>query len=229
MLNLIDECVWLNKQLKKQNLVKLTWGNASINLPDHTFCIKPSGVDYESLIASDMSIIDKNTCLKISGKKESVDTKIHYEIYKVFPLTTAIVHTHSKNATIWAQSNKSIPIFGTTHADYFCQDIPVIDEISSLDLNDYESNLGKMVVNWCKKNKTTPLEIKSLLIPFHGTLSFGNSSKNVLENAIVLEEIAEMALYNNLFGVIIKNKSDQKELFKFHYERKNGPNKYYGQ
>ena len=116
----IEDCLYLNKSLKENNLVKLTWGNASVLSEDGKYiAIKPSGVSFDDLTFSEISIIELYTGKQISGMKPSVDTDIHLEIYKAFPEIKSIIHSHSKFATSWAQALKPIPILGTTHADYF--------------------------------------------------------------------------------------------------------------
>ena len=122
----IEECLLLNKSLKEHNLVKLTWGNASVLSDDGKYIvIKPSGVDFNKLTYSQLGIVELYTGKLVEGMKPSVDTAIHLEIYKAFPQIKSIIHSHSKFATSWAQALKSIPILGTTQCDYFLDRIPL--------------------------------------------------------------------------------------------------------
>ena len=230
MLKEIEDCLFLNKALKENNLVKLTWGNASVLAEDgRHVIIKPSGVDFAQIKYSDLCIIELYTGKLISGIKPSVDTAIHLEIYKAFPEIKSIIHSHSKFATSWAQALKPIPILGTTHADYFLSDIPIARQLEKYELNDYEKNLGVSVVEHFQKHKVNPLNIPSILLPGHGVMVFSDSSKRTLECAIVLEEIAEMAYYTTCINPSIEVSELSETLYEKHFERKNGINKYYGQ
>ena len=226
----IEDCLKLNKSLKENNLVKLTWGNASVLSEDGKHVvIKPSGVDFDKIKFSDLCIIELYTGKLISGMKPSVDTAIHLEIYKAFPEIKSIIHSHSKFATSWAQALKSIPILGTTHADYFLSDIPIARQLEKNELDEYEKNLGQSVVDYFQKYKVNPLNIPAILLPGHGVMVFSNSPKRTLECAIVLEEIAEMAYYTVKINPNIEQTELSEILYEKHFERKNGINKYYGQ
>jgi L-ribulose-5-phosphate 4-epimerase len=226
----IEDCLYLNKSLKENNLVKLTWGNASVLSEDGKFVIiKPSGVDFDKLTFSQLCIVELYTGKLISGMKPSVDTAIHLEIYKAFPEIKSVIHSHSKFATSWAQALTPIPILGTTHADYFLSDIPVARQLEKYELDDYEKNLGKSVVDYFQSMKINPLNIPAVLLPGHGVMVFSDSPKRTLECAIVLEEIAEMSYYTKTINPEIQPCKLSKELYTKHFERKNGINKYYGQ
>ena len=143
MYKAIEDCLLLNKSIKDNNLVKLTWGNASVLSEDGKYiAIKPSGVNFSELSYSEICIVELYTGKQITGKKPSVDTPIHLEIYKAFPEIKSVIHTHSKFASSFAQALTSIPILGTTHADYFLDDIPVARKLEEWELEDYEKNLG---------------------------------------------------------------------------------------
>ena len=228
----IEDCLLLNKSIKDNNLVKLTWGNASVLSEDGKhIAIKPSGVNFSKLSYSEICIIELYTGKQISGKKPSVDTAIHLEIYKAFPEIKSIIHSHSKFATSWAQAMKPIPILGTTHADYFLSDIPLAKELKIKDLEEYEKSLGQSVVDYFQEHKINPLNIPAILLPKHGVMVFSDSPDRTLECAIVLEEIAEMAYYTTNINRSITDEFDEftEELYTKHFERKNGINKYYGQ
>jgi len=226
----IEDCLALNKSLKENNLVKLTWGNASVLSEDgKTIVIKPSGVNFSDLTYSQLCIVDLYGGRLISGMKPSVDTAIHLEIYKAFPEIKSIIHSHSKFATSWAQALEPIPILGTTHADYFLGDILVARQLEEFELDEYEKNLGQSVVDFFQSNKINPLNIPAILLPGHGVMVFSDSPKRTLECAIVLEEIAEMAYYTKSINPNLKQSKFSKDLYTKHFERKNGINKYYGQ
>jgi L-ribulose-5-phosphate 4-epimerase len=226
----IEDCLALNKSLKENNLVKLTWGNASVLSEDgKSIVIKPSGVNFSELTYSQLCIVDLYSGRLISGMKPSVDTAIHLEIYKAFPEIKSIIHSHSKFATSWAQALEPIPILGTTHADYFLGDVPVARQLEEFELDEYEKNLGQSVVDFFQSNKINPLNIPAILLPGHGVMVFSDSPKRTLECAIVLEEIAEMAYYTKSINPNLKQSKFSKDLYTKHFERKNGINKYYGQ
>ena len=226
----IEDSLSLNKSIKENNLVKLTWGNASVLSEDGKYiAIKPSGVDFDKLTYTSICIIETYTGKQIQGGKPSVDTPIHLEIYKAFPEIKSVIHSHSKFATSWAQALKPIPILGTTHADYFLSDIPLARQLEEYELEEYEKNLGQSVVDFFQTNKINPLNIHSILLPGHGVMTFSDSPKRTLECAIVLEEIAEMAYYTMGINSQVELNELSDVLYTKHFERKNGINKYYGQ
>ena len=227
---IVEKCLHLNKEIKRNNLVKLTWGNASVLSDDgKVIAIKPSGVDFESMKFKDISLVDLYSGNHLSGLKPSVDTAIHREIYKAFPEIKSVIHTHSKFATSWAQSRRPIPLCGTTHADYFLKDIPVSDILYHSDFEDYEKHIGLKIVEWYQKNKISPLNVPGILIPNHGCLVFSDSCERTLECAIVLEEVAEMAYYTFMLDSSRTRSLEEDTLYDIHFERKNGKHKYYGQ
>ena len=226
----LEQCIELNKFLKSSGLVKLTWGNASAMSEDKLqMAIKPSGIDVFNLHPLDLSIIEISTGEQVSGLKKSVDTEIHLEIYRSFPETKFIVHNHSKFATSFAQAGQEIPILGTTHADYFPGNIPIVPCLSQDEYDNYESSLGVKTVKTIRSLKNTPNNIRAILLENHGVLLFSDSLKIIKESAIVLEEIAEMAFYTSLINPNRKMTQNDHNLFKKHFDRKNGKNKYYGQ
>jgi L-ribulose-5-phosphate 4-epimerase len=226
---LLLKCVELNKALPANGLVKLTWGNASV-LSDcgQYMAIKPSGVPFDRLTEVDVSLVRVSDGCLMSGKKPSVDEQIHLQMYRGFGQIRSVIHTHSKFATSWAQANTPIPLLGTTHADYFSDSVAVCDPLADGDLGDYENNLGRTIVRHFRERNLNPLLSPAILIPFHGCLTFSDSPQKALEAAIVLEEVAEMAIYTRLLGVTEPNRASE-QLFKKHFERKNGKGKYYGQ
>ena len=230
MYKAIEECVSINKALKKYGLVKLTWGNASVISEDGKFiAIKPSGVPFNDLTFSQISVIDVYSNKLISGMSPSVDAPIHLEIYKAFPEIKSVIHSHSKYATSWAQANMPIPILGTTHADYFLKSIPLARNLKEEELENYEQNIGISVVDYFQKEKINPLNIPAILLPGHGVLTFSDNAKKTLDCAIVVEEIAEMAYITLSLNPTLKITEFNQRLYSKHFERKNGINKYYGQ
>ena len=224
-------CAELNKKIKEYGLVKLTWGNVSVISKCRQFVfIKPSGVPFRDLTENQVSVIDIMTGLLIDGKKQSVDTNIHLEIYKSFSDVNSIIHTHSKYATSYAQACAPIRCLGTTHADYFKGGVPVSRHLSKKEIElDYEKNIGVSVCEWFYEAKISPLEKGAILLPHHGVLTFGTNGTKALENAIVLEQVAEMNMLTEKLNGTIEINENTEYLFNKHYERKNGEKKYYGQ
>lgn len=215
-----------NLDLVKQGLVIHTWGNVSgRDKETGLIVIKPSGISYESMRPKDMVVIDQEGIV-IEGKlKPSTDAPTHLLLYKAFDSIGGVVHTHSTYATSWAQAGKSIPPFGTTHADHYygavsCSRKLTPDEVKK----DYEINTGKVILEILKD--IDPLSVQSVLVNCHGPFCWGKDVENAFYNAVALEEIARMAFYTVLLGK--KEPIDQYLLDK-HYNRKHGKNSYYGQ
>jgi L-ribulose-5-phosphate 4-epimerase len=218
----------LNKDIKNIGLVCLTWGNVScISEDGKTIIIKPSGIDLDKARPEDMSIIDINTGNKLGGKKSSVDTLIHLELYRNFKDIKTVVHTHSKFATILSQANMSINCTGTTHADYFDGTIPIVKELTEDQIKtDYEQNLGISIIEYFNENNLDYRRIKAALLPYHGPIAWGMSYSKGVENAFVLEKISEMFYYQLLLSDKFNFNS---VLLRKHFDRKHGSKKYYGQ
>jgi len=222
------DVVSVNQSLIEENLVIFTWGNASAKeTKDNLMYIKPSGVPFSELNSEKISVVDISTGKSIKGLKPSIDSPTHLEIYRHFENVGGIIHTHSKYCTIFAQSKMPIPCLGTTHADYFYGDIPVVDDVSSSKLDNYEENAGKKIIQHFKENKLSYKNMPAALLPSHGVFVWGETIFDALENAVVLENIAEMA-YKTL--ILSKEKeSISQELLDRHYFRKHGADRYYGQ
>ena len=221
----ISQCYNLNKKIKELDLVKLTWGNASV-LDDGFVYIKPSGVNVSSFFPDEcyckVNILDGQN---MSNKKPSVDLDTHLEIYRGFSEVGAVIHTHSKYATSFAQAGLPISCMGTTHADYFRGDIPVVPSLQNLD--DYERDTGRSIVSYYKENKIDHHEINACLVEGHGVFVWDKTPEKCLESTLVLELLAEMA-YNTLVLGGAGSKLPDHILHK-HYDRKHGSKKYYGQ
>jgi L-ribulose-5-phosphate 4-epimerase len=216
-----------NIELQKRNLVICSWGNVSgIDRIKGVVAIKPSGVPYDELTPDKIVLLDLNETVVKGQLKPSSDTPTHLELYKNFKNVGGICHTHSTNATIWAQSCKEIPCFGTTHADHFYGSIPVTEIMTKDQIqSDYELNTGKVIVR--RFAGMDPMKMPGVLVANHGPFTWGKSPADAVEAMVVLEQIATMAL-----GTITINPNQSpisKALLDKHYLRKHGKNAYYGQ
>ena len=218
-----------NILLPKYNLVTFTWGNVSeIDRESGLFVIKPSGVDYDTMTPDDMVVMDLDGN-KVEGRlNPSSDTPTHVEIYKAFKDVGGVVHTHSSYATSWAQAGRSIPCYGTTHADYFYGEIPCVrclnkDEIETA----YEENTGHLIVNEFNRMGKDPVAVPAVLCKNHGVFTWGKDAHEAVHNAVVTEEVAKMAYRCEVINPEVK--PAPQELQDKHYYRKHGANAYYGQ
>ena len=219
-----------NMLLPRYDLVKFTWGNVSeIDREKGVIAIKPSGVEYDTMTAEDMVVVDLASGKVVEGKyKPSSDTDTHLEIYRNFKDVGGIVHTHSRWATIFAQMKKDIPALGTTHADYFYGSIPATRDMTKEEIEgEYELNTGKVIVETFETRNITPKDVPSVLVASHGPFSWGKNADNAVHNAVVLEEVAFMAWHTMIMGKDIVSMDDN--LLDKHYLRKHGANAYYGQ
>lgn len=216
-----------NLSLPRYGLVTFTWGNVSeIDRNSGLFVIKPSGVEYDRLKAEDMVVIDLQGKVVEGSFKPSSDMPTHLELYKAFPEIGGIVHTHSTFATTWAQAGKSIPCYGTTHADYFYGDIPCTRNLHQDEtLNEYEKNTGRVIVETFKDIDV--LSCPGVLCKHHGPFSWGKDSCEAVHNAVVLEEVAKMATFTRIVNPVAEKAPDH--VRDKHYFRKHGKNAYYGQ
>ena len=227
MLDQLKERVFkANLDLVRQGLVIHTWGNVSGRDKDSGMVvIKPSGVDYEKMKASDMVVLDPDGKVVEGKYKPSTDAPTHLLLYKTFSNLGGVVHTHSTYATSWAQAGKSIPSFGTTHADHFYGEIPCTRLLNNEEIAvNYEVNTGKVIIE--KIGKRDPLFVPSILVNCHGPFCWGKDPESAVYNAVALEEIARMALYTVLLG---KSEAIDKTLLDKHFKRKHGNDAYYGQ
>ena len=184
-----------NMLLPKYGLVTFTWGNVSeIDRESGIFAIKPSGVDYDKLTPDDMVLVDLEG-KKVEGKyNPSSDTATHVELYKAYQEIGGVVHTHSSYATSWAQAGRSIPCYGTTHADYFYGDIPCLRCLNEDEIADaYEKNTGLLIVSEFKRMEKDPVAVPAVLCKNHGPFAWGKDAHEAVHNAVVLEEVAKMA------------------------------------
>lgn len=216
-----------NLALPRQGLITLTWGNVSgIDRDAGLVVIKPSGVEYDAMKVEDMVVVELATGKVVEGKlKPSSDTPTHLELYRNFKEIGGIVHTHSRWATIWAQSKLSIPALGTTHADYFYDNIPCTRLLTKSEIeHNYELETGKVIVETFRN--LNPENVPGVVVASHGPFSWGKSALKAVENAIVLEEVAMMAWHSVLLN---RTERIQQELLDKHFLRKHGATAYYGQ
>lgn len=218
-----------NMQLPKLGLVLFTFGNVSV--ADHhkkVFAIKPSGVPYEELSPDKMVIVDFDANVVEGTLRPSSDTKTHAVLYKHWDSIKSIVHTHSTYATAWAQSQLDIPILGTTHADHTTSAIPCAPPMSDdMIQRDYETETGYQIINCFKERNIHPTETEMILVGNHAPFTWGASAHKAVYNAAVLEEVAKMAFVT--LQINPSAPSLKETLIKKHYERKHGPDSYYGQ
>ncbi len=221
-----EEVFKANLELVKHGLVIFTWGNASgIDREKGLFVIKPSGVDYDVMKASDMVVLDLAGNVVEGNLKPSSDMPTHLELYKAFPEIGGVVHTHSTYATSWAQAGTEIPNIGTTHADYFAQEIPCTRKMTEDEIfGNYEKDTGKVIIETFEKIK--PNEVPGVLVNNHGPFSWGKNVHDAVHNAVVMEQVAKMA---SISFIVNPNLKMNPLLIKKHYERKHGKNAYYGQ
>jgi L-ribulose-5-phosphate 4-epimerase len=220
------EVLAANLDLPAHGLVALTWGNVSgIDRDRGLVVIKGSGVPYAAMTADDMVVVDLDGNV-VEGARPSTDTPTHLALYRAFAGLGGVVHTHSTWATSWAQAERPIPILGTTHADLSPLEIPLARPLTDGEVaGDYEANTGVILVEALAGR--SPAEVPGALVRSHGPFIWGSNPGHAVENAVTLEEVAKMALLTEMLrpdgpplAVSVRHK---------HYERKHGPNAYYGQ
>lgn len=221
-----------NLDLVKHGLVLFTWGNVSaIDRTRGLVVIKPSGVSYDNMKPSDMVVVDLDGHIVEGDLNPSSDTPTHLVLYKAFQEIGGVVHTHSTYATSWAQAGLDIPNIGTTHADYFHEDIPCTRKMKKSEVfGEYEKETGNVIVERFKDMK--PMDTPAVLVRNHGPFTWGTDADNAVHNAVVLEEVAKMGFISmtlNLNTLCIDRPSMNPLLIEKHYSRKHGPNAYYGQ
>ena len=218
-----------NMQLPKLGLVLFTFGNVSaVDRNLGVFAIKPSGVPYEELSPEKMVIVDFDANVVAGTLRPSSDTKTHAVLYKHWDAIGGIVHTHSTYATAWAQSLRDIPIYGTTHADHNVADIPCAPPMSDeMIKGDYEYQTGFQIMACLRKKKLSSQEMEMLLVGNHAPFPWGKTAEKAVYNSAVLESVAQMAYLTEQIRQDAPRLKDA--LIKKHFERKHGPDSYYGQ
>ena len=228
MLEELKERVYnANLELVRQGLVIYTWGNVSgIDKETGLVVIKPSGVSYDDMKASDMVVIDLDGKVVEGNLNPSSDTPTHLWLYRNYPEIGGVVHTHSKWAVSFAQAGMPIPAFGTTHADYFYKDIPCARGLTEAEVMDeYELNTGKVIVEALEGEDV--MATPGILVRNHGPFAWGKNPDNAVYNATVMEHVAEMAF--NTMKLNPEVERVPQYLLDKHYNRKHGANAYYGQ
>lgn len=217
-----------NLDLVKHNLVIFTWGNVSaIDREKGLVVIKPSGVSYDTMKASDMVVVDLHSGKVVEGDlNPSSDTPTHLVLYRAFPEIGGVVHTHSTYATAWAQAGRDIPNIGTTHADYFHDDIPCTADMTADQMAEYEYHTGVVIVNRISSGNINPVHTPGVLVKNHGPFSWGKDADQAVYNAVVMEQVAKMAFISLLVN---PDTTMNPLLVEKHFSRKHGPNAYYGQ
>ena len=218
-----------NMELPRRGLITYTWGNVSeIDRDTGYFVIKPSGVDYDKLRPEDMVVMD------LEGKRiegtlnPSSDTPTHLELYKKYPEIGGVVHTHSPEATSWAQAGRDIPLYGTTHADYFYGSIPCARSLTPEEIGgEYERNTGLVIIETFEQRGLNPMHTPGVLCTNHGPFTWGKDAAEAVHNAVVQEEVARMAIRTELLNPQVQPAPDS--IRDKHFFRKHGENAYYGQ
>ena len=218
-----------NMELPRRNLVTYTWGNASgIDREKGLIVIKPSGVEYEDLTPEKLVVVDLDNNIVEGDLNPSSDTKTHVELYRAFPTLGGIVHTHSPHAVAWAQAGHDIPCYGTTHADYFYGPVPCARSLTPEEIEeDYERNTGKVIIETFRERNLDPKAVPAVICRNHGPFTWGKDAAQAVYHAVVLEEVAKMALYT--VTIDPATPSAPQHIQDKHYMRKHGPNAYYGQ
>ncbi|MCX4276585.1 MULTISPECIES: L-ribulose-5-phosphate 4-epimerase [Muribaculum] len=215
-----------NLDLVKHGLVIFTWGNVSgIDRESGLVVIKPSGVDYDTMKVSDMVVVDLDGNVVEGDLRPSSDTPTHLALYKAFPEIGGVVHTHSTYATAWAQAGIDLPNIGTTHADYFHQAIPCTADMTEAEVKgEYELETGNVIIERFKG--MNPVHTPGVLVKNHGPFAWGKDPHDAVHNAVVMEQVAKMA---SIAYSVNHNLTMNPLLIEKHFNRKHGPNAYYGQ
>lgn len=227
--HLQEAAYYANSELPKLNLVLFTFGNVSVaDRALGVLAIKPSGVAYEELSPAKMVIVDFDGKIVEGNLRPSSDTQTHTVLYKHWPNIGSIVHTHSTYATAWAQSQRDIPVYGTTHADHASVDIPCASPLHDDRVQgNYELETGHQIINCFQERGLSYEEVEMILVGNHAPFTWGKTPEKAVYNSAVLESIAKMAY---LTEQIRKDAPRLKDtLLKKHFERKHGPDSYYGQ
>lgn len=218
-----------NMLLPKYRLVTFTWGNVSaVDESRKYIVIKPSGVPYEELSPDAMVVVSLDGHVVEGNYRPSSDTATHLELYKAFPEIGGMVHTHSSYATSWAQAGRSIPCYGTTHADYIYGEVPCLRCLTSDEINSaYEENTGHLIVREMRSLGRNIMAVPAVLCKNHGPFTWGKDCFEAVHNSVVLEEVAKMAYRSEQINPRVQ--PAPQELMDKHYYRKHGNNAYYGQ
>lgn len=218
-----------NQALPHYGLVTFTWGNVSgIDRENNLVAIKPSGVDYEDLTVEDIVVVNLQGDVMEGSLKPSSDTPTHIELYKHFPDIGGVVHTHSSWATSWAQAGRDLQALGTTHGDYYYGTVPCTRRMREAEIkNDYEKETGTVIIETFNERRIDPNQVPGVLVHSHAPFNWGKDPADALHNAVVLEEVAKMAVAT--YQINAGAPSMDQTLLDKHFLRKHGKNAYYGQ
>jgi len=218
-----------NLEINRKHLAIYTWGNSSAFDPDKgIFAIKPSGVEYGKLKPELMVLIDLEGKIVEGSLKPSSDTKTHLVLYREFKGIRGVTHTHSPYAAAWAQAKKSVPVFGTTHADHCAREIPCTEFMSPEEVKkDYELETGNLIVRTFREGNIDPAFVNMVLVAGHGPFTWGEGALQSVYQSVILEEICKIALFT--VTVDPSAKPLPEHITAKHWERKHGPGAYYGQ
>ena len=224
-----EEVFQANLELPERGLIKYTWGNVSaVDREKGLFVIKPSGVGYDDMKASDMVVCDFDGNVMEGDLNPSSDMPTHAVLYKEFPEIGAVVHTHSTWATIWAQAGLDVPAMGTTHADTFYGTVPCARFLTQAEIDrGYEEETGNAIVETFRERGIKPMEVPGVLLHGHGPFTWAKDAKGAVLNAVVLDEVCKTNLFARQLNAFAEE-LPQRILDK-HYLRKHGENAYYGQ
>lgn len=227
--NLKEQVCAANRELSARGVFIYTWGNVSGLSEDGMFVvIKPSGLDYAVMRPQDMVVVDLKSGAAVEGAwKPSSDTPTHLELYRRFPQIKGIAHTHSVHAVAFAQAGMDIQPLGTTHADDFYGPVPCTRTLTEAETKgDYEAATGRVIVETIVERGHDPMDVPAILVKNHGPFAWGASPAEAAFNAVVLETVAEMCFKT----LLLNRKSTMEEyILQKHYQRKHGPDAYYGQ
>lgn len=218
-----------NMDLVRHGLVIFTWGNVSgIDREKGLVVIKPSGVDYDTMRPDDMVVVDLHIGEVVEGNlRPSSDTPTHLVLYRAWPEIGGVVHTHSTYATAWAEAGIDLPNIGTTHADYFHNEIPCTADMTEAEVKgQYELETGNVIVERFCKGEINPVHTPGVLVKNHGPFSWGKDPHEAVHNAVVMEQVAKMAF---VAYSVNPRLTMNPLLIEKHFSRKHGPNAYYGQ
>jgi L-ribulose-5-phosphate 4-epimerase len=222
-----EQVLEANLEIVRRGLVLYTFGNASgIDRNSGLVAIKPSGVPYQDMRASHFVVTDLDGKIVEGNLRPSSDLATHLALYRAFPSVGGVVHTHSRAATVWCQAGREIPCLGTTHADYFYGNIPVVGPLTTEEIRgDYELNTGLAIVR--RFEGVDPLSMPAVLVAGHAPFAWGKDAADAAYHAVVLEEVAELAWRTCALHPGVK--PIPQEVLDKHFLRKHGPNAYYGQ
>ncbi len=218
-----------NIELPRRGLVTYTWGNVSgIDRERGLFVIKPSGVDYDALRPEDLVVLDLEGRQVEGVLNPSSDARTHLALYRAFPTLGGVVHTHSPHAVAWAQAGRDIPAYGTTHADYFYGPVPCTRDLTAAEIDeDYEAHTGNVIAETFRERGIDPDHVPAVICRSHGPFTWGKDAAQAVYHAVVLEEVAKMALLTEQIDP--RASAAPQRVQDKHFLRKHGPTAYYGQ